>query len=149
VGRLRSGLAPAGRERYASLSAVSIEHGGCQEEQPGLPRAVPILERLPHRLIRSKPKCDSYCNNSCFVNSKTTAKTVTVTFLFPAVARSGQRTRTPKKKPCMYCFPLLCGTANHEMRLNSNGVLPNGTFHFVRRALCNSPGLESKSSRSL
>ena len=75
MGRLRSGFAPAGRERYASPSAVSVEHGGCPEEQRRLPRAVPILERLPHRLIRSKPKCDRYCNNSCFRQQQTTAET--------------------------------------------------------------------------
>jgi hypothetical protein len=45
----------------------------------------------------------------------------------------------PKKKPCMYCFPLLCGTASHEMRLNFKGVLPNGTFHFVETALVRFP----------
>jgi DNA replication protein DnaC len=33
---------------------------GCPEEQRRSPRAVPILVRLPHRLIRSKPNCDSY-----------------------------------------------------------------------------------------
>ena len=76
MGRLRSGFAPAGRERYASLSAVSVEHCGCPEEQRGLPRAVPILERLPRRLIRSKPKCESYCNNSWFRKQQTTAETL-------------------------------------------------------------------------
>jgi hypothetical protein len=50
VGRLRSGFAPAGREGYESPSAISVEHGGCSEEQRRSPRAVPILSATATRV---------------------------------------------------------------------------------------------------
>ena len=34
MGRLRSGFAPAGRERTASPNPASVDDGGCPEEQP-------------------------------------------------------------------------------------------------------------------